>query len=90
MSTSDELNSMGKYFFGAVTVGERGQIVIPADARKQCGMDPGDKLLVFHYPTCRGLLLAGVDQMNRIHAMLRVLLDEAEAMPPEAEATEDD
>lgn len=33
-------------FYGAVTVSERGQIVIPADARKDFGIKTGDKLLV--------------------------------------------
>ena len=36
----------GKYFFGSVKVGERGQIVIPIDARKIFNINPGDKLLV--------------------------------------------
>ncbi|NTV28677.1 MAG: AbrB/MazE/SpoVT family DNA-binding domain-containing protein [Candidatus Omnitrophica bacterium] len=33
--------------FGAVTVGERGQIVIPSDIRKSFQIKPGDKLIVF-------------------------------------------
>ncbi len=33
--------------FGAVTMGERGQIVIPADIRKVYCIKPGDRLLVF-------------------------------------------
>ncbi|WP_347707746.1 MULTISPECIES: helix-turn-helix transcriptional regulator [Clostridium] len=36
----------GKYFFGAVTVGERGQIVIPKDAREVFNINSGDKLLI--------------------------------------------
>ena len=36
----------GKYFFGSVKVGERGQIVIPIEARKLFNIKPGDKLLV--------------------------------------------
>lgn len=36
----------GKYIFGAVTIGERGQIVIPARARQVFGLKPGDELLV--------------------------------------------
>ena len=36
----------GKYFFGAVLVGERGQIVIPKEARETYNINPGDKLLV--------------------------------------------
>jgi AbrB family looped-hinge helix DNA binding protein len=37
----------GKRFYGSVTVSERGQIVIPAEARKDFGIKGGDKLLVF-------------------------------------------
>lgn len=36
----------GKYLFGAVKVGERGQIVIPQRARKVFGIKPGDMLIV--------------------------------------------
>lgn len=34
-------------FIGSVTVGERGQVVIPVEARKNHGIEVGDKLLVF-------------------------------------------
>lgn len=36
----------GKQFYGAVTVSERGQIVIPVSARRDFGIQIGDKLLV--------------------------------------------
>jgi len=36
----------GKYIYGIVTVGERGQIVIPKEARDQFDIKPGDKLVV--------------------------------------------
>lgn len=36
----------GKYLFGSVKVGERGQIVIPKEAREVFGIGPGDKLVV--------------------------------------------
>jgi len=34
-------------FWGTVSLGERGQIVIPAKARKALNFKKGDKLLVF-------------------------------------------
>jgi len=34
-------------FYGSVTVGERGQIVIPHEARTQLNIKPSDKLVVF-------------------------------------------
>lgn len=36
----------GKYLFGTVTVGEKGQIVIPVKARKIFNIHPGDDLVV--------------------------------------------
>ena len=36
----------GKHLFGLVTIGEKGQIVIPARARKVFGLQPGDQLMV--------------------------------------------
>ena len=36
----------GKHLFGSVKVGERGQIVIPKEARELFCIEPGDKLVV--------------------------------------------
>lgn len=36
----------GKHAFGLVTVGDKGQIVIPAKARKIFNIQPGDRLIV--------------------------------------------
>ena len=33
-------------FYGSITVSNRGQIVIPAEARRDFGIEVGDKLLV--------------------------------------------
>lgn len=35
-----------KHLFGVVTVGEKGQIVIPKKARDIFGISPGDSLLI--------------------------------------------
>lgn len=37
----------GKKFYGSVTVSERGQVVIPTEARRDFGIKTGDKLLIF-------------------------------------------
>lgn len=34
-------------FYGSVTVGSKGQIVIPQEARKKMNLKEGDRLLVF-------------------------------------------
>lgn len=44
METS--IKDKGKHMFGSVKVGERGQIVIPKEAREIFGIKPGDILLV--------------------------------------------
>ena len=36
----------GKYIFGVVKVGDKGQIVIPTDARNVYGIKPGDALIM--------------------------------------------
>lgn len=40
------MNGHEPAFYGAVTVGERGQVVIPQQARETLGIKPGDKMLV--------------------------------------------
>ncbi len=54
----------GKKFYGSVTVSERGQIVIPAAARKDFDIKTGDKLLVFG-DLERGLGIATLDIMQK-------------------------
>lgn len=44
-------------FYGSVTTNEKGQIVIPADARKALQINPGDKLLVMGGPDRKGLFV---------------------------------
>lgn len=36
----------GRYIFGTAKVGEKGQIVIPKEARDRFGISPGDTLLI--------------------------------------------
>lgn len=42
--------------YGMVTVGERGQIVIPAEARRELGIEPGDKLIIMRHPMYSGFI----------------------------------
>ena len=37
----------GEQFYGTATLGEKGQVVIPAEARESMDIRKGDKLLVF-------------------------------------------
>lgn len=53
-------------FCGATTVGERGQIVIPAEARKEYGLEIGDKVMVFMSHHGNGLIVLKADQVTRM------------------------
>ena len=61
----------GKYMFGTVTVGEKGQIVIPAKARKIFRIHPGDSLVVLGDIT-QGLALIDAQVfLDRFHEATR-------------------
>ena len=55
----------GKKFYGSVTVSERGQIVIPAKARKDFNIRTGDKLLVFG-DLEQGLWIATIEAIQKL------------------------
>ena len=46
----------GRGFHGTVTVGSRGQVALPAQARRNVGLEPGDQLIVLSDPA-EGLAL---------------------------------
>jgi AbrB family looped-hinge helix DNA binding protein len=70
------------YVYGTVTVGDRGQIVIPSKARKELNIKPGDLLLVMAGKNRRGLALVKADLMrefaNRIMHGLEDTKEESE------------
>jgi len=52
------------HFYGTVTVGERGQIVIPAEARREYEIETGDKLLIMSHPKFRSIMVCKIDSMR--------------------------
>jgi AbrB family looped-hinge helix DNA binding protein len=50
--------------YGTVKVGDRGQVVIPADARKDLDIKPGDLLFVMMGRNRRGLAMVKADAMR--------------------------
>lgn len=55
-----ENSNDGKYIFGMVKVGDRGQIVIPKYAREVFGIQAGDRLMVMGDTDKGGIALAKV------------------------------
>ena len=51
---------------GSVTVGERGQVVIPAEARELMTINAGDKLLVFKAPVEGVLVIAKPETFDKL------------------------
>lgn len=65
-------------FLGSVTVGERGQVVIPADARKRFQIEPGDKMLIMSGPDGKSLMLCKLDSLREFMASFQEVLVRAE------------
>lgn len=64
----------GKHLFGTVTVGERGQIVLPKKARELFHIRPGDSLMVLgsEEPESYGLALVESDRfMQAMESVMR-------------------
>jgi len=66
--------------FGSASVGPRGQVVIPANARKELGMEAGTTLLVFLGPGGRGLILFKADAVEQIVRMVSEHLTAVEGL----------
>jgi len=65
--------------FGSVKVGERGQVVIPQDARTRMGIRPGEKLLAIGgLPGGAGLFLIKPDTFNTFMAEIMAKLNSVE------------
>ncbi len=56
--------------FGSATVGPRGQVVIPASARKELAIETGTTLLAFQGPGGKGLLLLKADTIEELVQMV--------------------
>ena len=52
-------------FFGSVTVGERGQVVIPVEVRKSFKIKSGDKLIVLAKPDMEMFSFVSSDNFNQ-------------------------
>jgi AbrB family looped-hinge helix DNA binding protein len=69
----------GKFFYGTTTIGEKGQIVIPVEARNAMAMRKGDKLLVFGMG-CDMIALTKLSRIEQIETHLARRLDAIRAI----------
>lgn len=76
-----QLDEVIPKLYGTVTVGERGQIVIPVEARKELGLEPSTKLLVFGTPHgAGGLVITRADFVSEFLAKATARLTQFEEM----------
>jgi AbrB family looped-hinge helix DNA binding protein len=67
----------GRHMFGSVKVGERGQIVIPKEAREIFRIKPGDLLLVLG-DEARGLAIVKADDIRELALKILENVDKTE------------
>jgi AbrB family looped-hinge helix DNA binding protein len=67
--------------YGSVKVGERGQVVIPQEARAEMGLLPGDKLLAMGgLPGVRGILLIKAESFSTLVTEISAKLSSLERL----------
>jgi AbrB family looped-hinge helix DNA binding protein len=74
-------------FYGAVTVSERGQVVIPVQARRDLGIQIGEKLLVIGGPG-GGLWLLRADLISELTGQWLELVRQLQIGAPVEEENE--
>lgn len=66
-----------KKLYGTATVGTKGQIVIPAEAREELNLRPGDKLYIAGSPSKKVLFCLKEEQLE---ALVAKITSDAEAV----------
>lgn len=68
-------------FYGSATVGTKGQIVIPAEAREELGITDGDKMIVVKVPHGNGIMVLKADMLQEgLAKMQSQLVEMAESI----------
>ena len=66
----------GKHLFGIVTVGEKGQIIIPVRARKLFNIASGDQIVVLGDENSQGLALLKAESFLGMADMIRTQMND--------------
>jgi len=70
--------------FGTAVLGPRGQLVIPVEARKELGIDAGDRLLIFGHFGGRGLIFIKAEAVEELFNIMSSRLDEVAKLVTES------
>ena len=77
-------------FYGTTVLGERGQIVIPVEARREANLEPGTKMVVLGGPQGDILMLAKADSIAEMMAHMMDHMSHIEKLIKSDDATADD
>jgi AbrB family looped-hinge helix DNA binding protein len=78
----------GHGFLGSATVGTKGQIVIPADARSAMQIKEGDKVVVLRGPREGSILIFRVDSFDKFLERAGIAADAREETQARRRAAE--
>lgn len=81
-----DMRLLGKCF-GTAVLGPRGQLVVPVEARKDLGLDTGNKFLVFGHFQELGLILIKVEAAERVLNIISSQLNEVARLVKESRTT---
>jgi AbrB family looped-hinge helix DNA binding protein len=60
--------------YGTTTMNDKGQVVIPADARSELGMKPGSRLMIMAAPFTKGVVIVKTEVVEeRLRSMTEAL-----------------
>ncbi|MCE9559523.1 MAG: AbrB/MazE/SpoVT family DNA-binding domain-containing protein [Armatimonadetes bacterium] len=80
---SPDKKTLDECFYGSATIGERGQLVIPAEAREELGFKPGDKVLVMRHKVWDALVITKLDKMKMFMEEFAQSVEMAESLEAE-------
>lgn len=69
-----------KKLYGTATVGTKGQIVIPADAREDLGIKPGDRLYIMNAMQGSGIVCLKEEMLESMVQQLTTHLEDFKAI----------
>jgi len=82
-----DMRAVGRCF-GTAVLGPRGQLVIPVEARKELGIDAGNKFLVFGHFEGLGLILIKVEAAEEMLNIISSRIDEVAKLVEESKAAD--
>lgn len=85
---SDQYECNTDDLIAIATLGERGQIVIPAEARHSLSLQAGDKILIMRHPSGQGLVLFKMESARRFLQLMLNTIERVQEVPgPESSET---